>query len=175
MITVLRLGHRKKRDVRLTTHVGLIARAFGASEIIISGEKDDTPINTLHTVTKKWGGPFKVKYESNWRRAIKNFSGLRVNLTMYGLPIQNKIAGVRRAAKRKNLLIVVGGEKVPGEVYKLVDFNISVTQQPHSEAAALAIFLHEFFKGRELSKKFKAAKLRIVPQEKGKKVLMGRK
>ena len=175
MITVLRLGHRKKRDVRLTTHVGLIARAFGASEIIISGEKDASVLKTLKQVTKRWGGPFKVRYEKNHRAAIRKFRGTRVHLSMYGLPIQNKIAGVRRAAKRKNLLIVVGGEKVPGEVYKLVDFNISVTQQPHSEAAALAIFLHEFLKGRELSKKFKAAKLRIVPQEKGKKVLMRRK
>lgn len=41
MIAVLRLGHRKKRDARVTTHVCLAARAFGASKIILSGEKDE--------------------------------------------------------------------------------------------------------------------------------------
>ncbi|TLZ95287.1 MAG: tRNA (cytidine(56)-2'-O)-methyltransferase, partial [Methanobacteriota archaeon] len=30
MITVLRLGHRPARDKRVTTHVALTARAFGA-------------------------------------------------------------------------------------------------------------------------------------------------
>ena len=32
-ISVLRLGHRLVRDDRVSTHVGLVARAFGASEI----------------------------------------------------------------------------------------------------------------------------------------------
>jgi tRNA (cytidine56-2'-O)-methyltransferase len=32
-ITVLRLSHRVGRDERVTTHVGLTARAFGASGI----------------------------------------------------------------------------------------------------------------------------------------------
>ena len=36
MITVLRLGHRISRDKRITTHVALVARAFGAYNIIIS-------------------------------------------------------------------------------------------------------------------------------------------
>jgi tRNA (cytidine56-2'-O)-methyltransferase len=31
-VKVLRLGHRKKRDVRLTTHICLAARALGADE-----------------------------------------------------------------------------------------------------------------------------------------------
>lgn len=167
-ISVLRLGHRKKRDPRLTTHVCLVARAFGASEVIISGEKDIIPIKTLRQVTKKWGGHFKVSYSKNWKKPIKQFKGKKVNLSMYGLPIEKVIAKIR---KEKNLLIIVGGEKVPGEVYRLADYNVSVTQQPHSEVAALAIFLHEYFKGKELSKKFKGAKLRIVPQAKGKKVL----
>ncbi|MCG7848715.1 MAG: tRNA (cytidine(56)-2'-O)-methyltransferase, partial [ANME-2 cluster archaeon] len=30
-IVVLRLGHRPERDQRVTTHVGLTARALGAS------------------------------------------------------------------------------------------------------------------------------------------------
>ena len=34
-IYVLRLDHRRRRDARITTHVCLTARAFGASKIII--------------------------------------------------------------------------------------------------------------------------------------------
>ena len=37
MIVVLRLGHRLKRDERLSTHVGLASRALGADKIIYSG------------------------------------------------------------------------------------------------------------------------------------------
>ena len=35
MITVLRIGHRISRDKRITTHVALVARAFGADNILI--------------------------------------------------------------------------------------------------------------------------------------------
>jgi tRNA (cytidine56-2'-O)-methyltransferase len=86
---------------------------------------------------------------------------------MYGIPIQNKIKQLRRS----NVLVIIGSEKVPGEVYGLADFNIAVSNQPHSEVAALAIFLHEYFRGKELNKKFSAAKLKIIPQERGKKVV----
>ena len=64
---------------------------------------------------------------------------------------------------------MIGGEKVPGEVYGLADYNIAVTNQPHSEVAALAVFLHEYFSGKELDKKFRG-RLKIVPQAAGKKI-----
>jgi len=67
-------------------------------------------------------------------------------------------------------MIFVGAEKVPGEVYKLSDWNVSVTNQPHSEIAALAVFMHELLKGKELGKKFRKAKVRILPTARGKKV-----
>ena len=35
MISILRLGHRISRDKRITTHVALVARAFGANNIFI--------------------------------------------------------------------------------------------------------------------------------------------
>ena len=71
----------------------------------------------------------------------------------------------------KNKLIIVGGAKVPGIIYKLSDWNISITSQPHSEISALSIFLHELFQGEELLQDFKNAKLKIIPQSRGKKVL----
>ena len=167
VIVVLRLGHRKNRDKRITTHVCLVARAFGADACIIAGEKDEKLIASVEDVTRRWGGDFKVSYERNWRKLIKEFKGKKVHLTMYGIPVQDKIREIR---KHKDLLIIVGAEKVPREVYELVDYNIAITNQPHSEVAALAIFLHEYFCGRELEKRFDG-KLKIIPQEKGKKVI----
>jgi len=171
MLSVLRLGHRLGRDDRISTHCGLVARAFGASEIICSGEKDDKLIEGLKSVTKRWGGPFKVTYEKNWRKIIKKYKKKHfviIHLTMYGLPLNKEIGKLRR---KKNMLIIIGSEKVPGEVYQLADYNIAVTSQPHSEVAALAVFLHEYFKGKELSKKFKKAKIRLMPQARGKWVI----
>lgn len=165
-ITVLRLGHRHFRDQRLTSHVFLTARAFGATKVIYSGKKDKKLEDSINDITKRWGGPFSVKYEKNWKKVIRNFKGVKVHLTVYGLPIQNQVSKIREI--KKDLLVIVGGEKVPAEVYTFSDYNISIGNQPHSEVAALAVFLHEYFKGKELEKKFKKSKLRVIPQEKGK-------
>jgi tRNA (cytidine56-2'-O)-methyltransferase len=169
MLSVLRLGHRIERDARTSTHCGLVARAFGANEIVFSGEEDEKLIEGLKKVVRRWGGSFKIKYEKNWRKIIKKYKkkACIVHLTMYGLPINREIKKLR---KKKNLLLIIGGEKVPGEVYTIADANIAVTNQPHSEVAALAVFLHEYFQGKEFGKKFEKAKLKIVPQSKGKKV-----
>ena len=39
-VHVLRLGHRRERDKRITSHLGLTARAFGADNFVLSGEED---------------------------------------------------------------------------------------------------------------------------------------
>ncbi|MEM3130193.1 MAG: tRNA (cytidine(56)-2'-O)-methyltransferase [Nitrososphaerota archaeon] len=168
-IFVLRLGHRKIRDERISTHCGLVARALGANGIIYSGERDDGIIDSVKKVVKKWGGNFEVSYEENWRKILKNWNGKIVHLTMYGIPIQNKIDEIRKC--NEDLLIVIGSEKVPSEVYKLADWNIAITNQPHSEVAALAIFLDKFFMGEELNKNFENPEVKIIPQEKGKKLI----
>jgi tRNA (cytidine56-2'-O)-methyltransferase len=167
-VWILRLGHRMKRDERISTHCGLVARAFNANGIVYSGEKDDGLLNSIKRVVERFGGPFEVKYEKNWRKVIKEWKGKILHLTMYGLPVQEKIEEIKNC--KENLLIVIGGEKVPGEVYSLADWNIAITNQPHSEVAALAIFLHELFEGKEFEKEFKG-KVKIIPQEKGKKVI----
>ena len=166
-VKVLRLGHRAKRDIRLTTHVCLTARALGANEVIISGEKDKSVIDSVKDVSKRWGGNFKISYEKNWKKTLKNYEV--IHLTMYGEPIQNKIKEIRKS--KKNKLIVVGSEKVPKEIYNLTDYNIAVTNQPHSEVAALSIFLHELFQGKELKNEFKNAEIKIKPKKHGKKVI----
>ena len=102
-------------------------------------------------------------------KAWKKKGGVVAHLTIYGLPVQKVAPKLRKL--RKPMLLVVGGEKVPPEVYQAADWNIGVTGQPHSEVAALAITLDRIFQGKELDKKFAKAKLVVVPQERGKKVL----
>ena len=169
VVYVFRLSHRIGRDKRISTHCGLVSRTFGANGIFYSGEKDESLEKSIKAAVKEWGGSFEVKYVDKWKRFIKDFKGEKIHLTMYGLPVQKTIPKIRKF--RKDLLVIVGGEKVPGEVYQLADFNISVTSQPHSEVAALAIFLHEYFQGMELTKKFNDAKRKVIPQERGKKVI----
>lgn len=164
MITILRLGHRLGRDPRISTHVALAARALGADKIVFSGEKDGKMMESVGDVSKRWGGSFEVAYEKNWRNVIKSFRGAKAHLTVYGIPFEKKINEIR---KKRNLLVIVGGEKVPGEVYELSSYNVAVTNQPHSEAAALGVFLS--YLGRK--KEFPKARIKVIPQERGKKTV----
>lgn len=168
---VLRLGHRLVRDDRLTTHVGLVARAFGASGIYIVGGEASVKAS-IDKVTERWGGPFIVELVEDWRNIIKTWKhkgGIVVHLTMYGLPIDEVIEEIR--STNKEVLVVVGAEKVPKEVFYEADYNVAVGNQPHSEAAALAIFLDRLYKGEEFKKSFNYFKLKIVPSSRGKKVV----
>jgi tRNA (cytidine56-2'-O)-methyltransferase len=171
-VFILRLDHRPRRDKRATTHLFLAARALGADGGFYTGEKDEKVQRSIERVVEAWGGGFAVSYIADWKKKIaewKRRGGEVVHLTMYGLPIQQVIGRIRDL--KGDLLVVVGGPKVPGSVYELADWNVSVTSQPHSEISALAIFLHELFEGRELSLSFEDARIVIVPQAKGKKVL----
>lgn len=166
MITVLRLGHRKGRDKRITTHVGLVARAFGADEILIT-TKDDAIEGTLNDVTDRFGGEFRVRSGVRWRRTLKDWEGTIVHLTMYGEHVDDIID---RIPKDKDLIVVVGSEKVPGDLYKMATFNVAVGNQPHSEVAALAVFLNRFLNGEGLKRDFRG-KMLIKPSKNGKKVV----
>jgi len=165
MIVVLRLGHRPTRDQRVTTHVALTARALGADEVWVSTE-DPVLEKTVESVVARFGGKFKIKTGVDWRKALKAWDGESVHLTMYGESLSKALPTI----KGKKLLIVVGAEKVPREVYDLADRNISVGNQPHSEVAALAIFMDRYKGGESLEKPFKG-RLRIVPNPRGKTVV----
>lgn len=169
MITVLRMGHRRGRDDRISTHVGLTARQFGADQIVYSGENDSNMLESLRDLVERWGGPFDVVYREDWRTVIKEFDGVTVHLTMYGLPFQDHLGTVRSDMDERDMLVIVGGEKIPKDVYDLVDYNLGVGHQPHSEVAALAVFLHDMFEGEELDRAFEDADITVVPQERGKK------
>lgn len=173
VVYVLRWGHRKERDKRVTTHVGLVARAFGADGIILSGERDESVLKTWSDVTERWGGPFHVEYKQDWRKFLKEWKkkgGIIVHLTMYGIPVDEAVGRIKNSGK-DDILVFVGAEKVPREVYDVADYNVAVGNQPHSEIAALAIFLDRLYGGRELYRKFDGAKLEITPSPRGKSVV----
>lgn len=171
-VEILRLGHRKRRDLRTTTHVGLTGRALGANRMILCGDNDDNVLSSVRKVVNNWGGFFEVVYESDWKGILKSFGGLKIHLTMYGLPLEDVMDDIREKVGQRNLLIVVGAEKVPGEVYQLVDYNVSVTTQPHSEISSLALFLDRFFEGKELGLKFPGGKRKIIPSDRRKHVII---
>lgn len=174
-LVVLRMGHRFERDKRITTHIGLVARAFGADGIIISDTKDSTVQATIEDVRDRFGGNFFVEMGEKGLYVLKNWKksgGEIIHLTFYGIPLPNIIEPIRNSQKDK--LIVVGASKVPKEVYEIATYNVSITNQPHSEIAALAIFLDSFFQGEEFHRKFENAKLEIIPS-KNKKIVREKK
>lgn len=172
-ITIFRLGHRLPRDERITTHVALVARAFGANEIIYAGQHDSSFELSVSKITDACGGGFKARHTKKPASDVAEYkeNGYAiVHLTMYGIPLPEKIIEIK---KREKIAVIVGAEQVPHEFYELADFNISVTGQPHSEVAALAITLDRIMGGKELERDFSSTfqgKLEISPSERGKNV-----
>jgi len=168
MIAVLRLGHRPFRDKRITTHVALVARSFGADEIYID-TKDVSIEQNIDSINHRFGGKFKVQTDVKPRLLIKSWDGVIVHLTMYGAPLQNSIEALHEK-KHQNLLIIVGADKVPAEYYTYADWNISVGNQPHSEVAALALFLDRYTNKSWEHKKIHGS-IEIIPSRQGKNVV----
>jgi tRNA (cytidine56-2'-O)-methyltransferase len=161
-VAILRIGHRPERDQRMTTHVGLTARALGANGMYLAGA-DKGVVQSITDVAVRWGGEFFCEDNVKWRSCIKAWKaegGTVVHLTMYGLNLPDVIREIRPHTK---ILIIVGAEKVPGEIYGLADYNVAVTSQPHSEISSLALFLDQLFEGQEFSCEFPGSQIRIIP------------
>ncbi len=169
-VTVLRLGHRPGRDERITTHVGLTARALGADGVVLACAASSRA-DTVVDITDRFGGPFDVATTDEPKRRIRDFPGTVVHLTMYGEPIQDVEGDIRTDHETEPLLVVVGAEKVPFEVYERADYNVGVTNQPHSEIASLAVFLDRLFEGAELDREWEDPDQVVVPMATGKKVV----
>ncbi|MGH1565839.1 MAG: tRNA (cytidine(56)-2'-O)-methyltransferase [Nitrosopumilus sp.] len=169
VIEVVRIGQRLVRDDRVTTHVALVSRAFGAEKIFMT-EVNPEIKDTLEKINGTWGGEFKLEFIDKWKSIVKKKKEEKftiVHLTMYGENI-NDIQ--EKLQKEKDLLVVVGAEKVPREIYELADFNVGVGSQPHSEISALAILLDRIQKGKQFERIFSDAKRKIIPTKNGKNV-----
>jgi tRNA (cytidine56-2'-O)-methyltransferase len=174
-VIVLRWGHRPQRDARLTTHVALAARALGATGIILSDVRDLKIMESVEKVTRQWGGRFLFEMGTPWKRIVREWKakgGLIVHLTAYGENVETSDVMNKIRDSKKDVLIIVGSQKVPGEFFSkdVSDFNVAIGNQPHSECSSLAVFLDRFFEGKELSVSVENAKMKIIPQRRGKKV-----
>ncbi|MBX5326476.1 MAG: tRNA (cytidine(56)-2'-O)-methyltransferase [Candidatus Bathyarchaeia archaeon] len=173
-VAVLRWGHRAFRDERLTTHLVLAARAFGASEFFLADVEDEKIKTTIERAVQQWGGPFAFKMGIPWREIVKDWKakdGTVIHLTMYGENIQTSDVLQRIKTTRKDVLVIVGSQKVPSEFYKISDFNVAIGNQPHSECSSLAVFLDRFFEGKGLEKEFKNWRIKLTPDPHGKHVI----
>jgi tRNA (cytidine56-2'-O)-methyltransferase len=169
-IVLLRLGHRPERDKRITTHVGLTARLLGAEGMLLASD-DSGIVQTMEDVVQRWGGNFYVKNNVNFKQEIRDWKaagGKVCHLSMYGINLTNVTEELKKCDK---LMIVVGAEKVPPEIFQLADWNIAVGSQPHSEVAAVAITMDRIADGEPLEREFSGAELKIVPTERSKKVV----
>ncbi|MFC6614221.1 tRNA (cytidine(56)-2'-O)-methyltransferase [Halopenitus salinus] len=169
-VAVLRFGHRPGRDDRMTTHVGLTARALGADRVVLPDNAGQSA-ETVRDITDRFGGPFEVELREDQASFVREWDGAIAHLTMYGEPVQTVETDVRDAHADAPLLVVVGGEKVPWELYEHATFNVAVTNQPHSEVAGLAVFLDRLFEGRELDREWADADRIVRPEARGKTVV----
>ncbi len=170
-VYVLRLGHRPGRDKRITTHVALAARAFGANGFLLEGVCDKSVEESIIRVVSRWGGPFEFlcgipgkAYVKRW----KSEGGEVIHLTMYGIDVDDIVGVIASSPKPK--LIVVGAEKVERFYYDEADYNVSVTTQPHSEVSALAVFLDRLFRSGWHNIVYVGETIRIIESMRGKKV-----
>jgi len=172
-IEVVRIGQRVVRDDRVTTHVALVARAFGATKIYMNEINPDIK-ETIQKINNTWGSSFEIEYKENLKKVIKkrkSESYKIVHLTMYGENINEMQKDLQ---KEEKIVIVIGAEKVPREIYELADYNIAVGNQPHSEISSLAIVLDRIQKGQQFQNTFANAKRRIIPTKQGKNVIVSR-
>lgn len=169
-LEVLRVGHRRQRDKRITTHVGLTARALGARRMHLA-ESDADVARSIESLVTRFGGRFEVRHGTGWRRVVRAWQengGQVAHLTMYGQPLTESAQAMRE--RGADVLAVVGAEKVPRELYDLADCNVAVGNQPHSEITALALLLDRLRGGAWEQDRFEGGELAIEPSRRGKRV-----
>jgi tRNA (cytidine56-2'-O)-methyltransferase len=131
---------------------------------------DDRLAQTVASVTRRWGGEFAVVPVDDWKSLVRSFPGAVVHLTMYGLSLERALPKI---ARHSSVLLVVGGAKVPSELYRFARYNVAVGHQPHSEVAAVAVALERLL-GLPAPVGPGEAPQRIVPSARGKRVVGGR-
>ena len=175
-LDVLRLGYRLGRDPRITTNLALVSRALGADRFLLAGDEDSKMFENLESVADRFGSGMSCEHVQGpmgWlRRFVEEDAGdgepgVAVHLTMYGEPFRQAIPRIRRD---RPMVVIVGGAKVPGDVYKYSQYNLAVGNQPHSEVAALALFLDAWHGESGSERSFDDARLIIQPTASGKRV-----
>ena len=164
----LKYNNPKGKLLELFQKHNLNLPVFNTEKIIVD-TKDSKLEEVIESVVSRFGGDFQIETGVKWQKVVRNWDGIIVHLTMYGEHIDDVIDKIKKNSK-VNLLIIVGSEKVPRDVYDMADYNVAIGHQPHSEVAALAVFLDRYFEGMELKKDFNG-KLKVLGTAKGKKVI----
>ncbi len=151
----------------MSTHIGLVARQWGADKVTYAGDRDSNLLESIRSTSNQWGGETEYDLTEEWKKKIKDFEGLKIHLTMYGLPLRSEEQEIKAEAEDQDVLIIVGSQKVPSWVYRNVDLNIGVGNQPHSEVAALSVFMDRIFGIKE---EFENADKKVSPSN-GKKIV----
>ena len=174
---VLRLGYRKGRDPRITTHLALVSRALGATNFMLAGDEDKELFENVASVNDRFGGTMECEHIEGAMGWLRRFTqqdagdgkpGVAIHLTMYGEPYREVIPRIRRD---RPVVVVVGGAKVPSDVFEYAQYNVAVGNQPHSEVAALALFMEGWFGQGGTERHFPNARLVIEPSARGKSVI----
>ena len=163
MISILAIG---KYSYLNSLDLCLTARALGAAEMIFTQEKDPRIPRYVNRLEKNWGGKFEASFVKSYKETLKNATNYKkVYLTRYGVPL-NKLTYTLNTYK--NIMLIVSSKEVPPKILNdLTDFNVSITNQPHCSVASIAVFLHDFYRGRELAMHFENAKYKVIPKEHG--------
>lgn len=169
-VTVVRLGHRPGRDERTTTHVALVARAFGADRVIVPDSAGHVTETVADIATRFGGEGFDIDEVQNPLQWLERCDEPICHLTMYGLPVQELVDDVQAHTNAGSLTIAVGGGKVPGDLYEWATWNVAITNQPHSEIAALAVFMDRLTDGSALETTWEDGAYEVIPTESGKHV-----
>lgn len=163
VISVLAIG---RYDYPSSIAMCLTARALGASEMIFASRRDAKIIRYVNNLERGWGGKFKVSFVKSYETALRNATKYKtVYLTRYGIPLFKMTYTLNTY---KNILLMVSSVKASSKLlHNIADFNVSITDQPHCSAAAIAVFLHDFYRGRELAMHFENARYKVIPKEHG--------
>ncbi|MEC8735423.1 MAG: tRNA (cytidine(56)-2'-O)-methyltransferase, partial [Candidatus Thermoplasmatota archaeon] len=104
-LNILRLGYRKGRDPRITTHLALVSRALGADNFILAGDEDNDMFENIFGVNQRFGGSMECEHTDKPMKWLRNFvnqdagdgqPGVAIHLTMYGQPYRKVIPQIRK-------------------------------------------------------------------------------
>ncbi|MBS8122191.1 tRNA (cytidine(56)-2'-O)-methyltransferase [Candidatus Vampirococcus lugosii] len=169
-IKILKLDHRPLRDKRITTHCALVSRAFKANSFFYSGIQDKNIEKNVLEINNKFGSSFEINYTQKPYELVKKLKKEKyiiIHLTMYGENITKKIKEIKN---NKNILLIVGGPKVEHKYYEIANYNIGVTNQPHSEVAAIAMILY-LIDNKSIENKDYNSEIKIIPNNDNKNVI----
>jgi len=101
VIEVVRIGQRVVRDDRVTTHVALVSRAFGAEKIFMT-EVNPEIKDTLEKINKTWGGNFVVEFVDKWKPIIKKKKEENFKIVIFQCMVKALMSTRKNQRRRKS-------------------------------------------------------------------------